>query len=65
MTALIAKRADIAYVIALASIIALRALVSLFASSRSGAIWSQVGTLMLMVAAALLEGIVRVRRTRK
>jgi len=65
VTALIAKRAEIAYVIALASIIALGALVSLFASPRSGAIWSQVGTLLLMVPAALLGGMVRVRRPRK
>jgi hypothetical protein len=64
VTALIAKRADTAYVVALASIIALGALVSLFASPASHAIWSQVGTLVLMVPAALLGGIIRVRRAR-
>ena len=65
LTALIGRVNDLRYVLLLAAIIAVGALVSLFARPGAGAIWSQVAALLLMAPAALVGGHLRLQQLRR
>ena len=65
LTALIANVKDLRYVLPLAAMIAIGALISLLARPGAGAIWSQVSALLLMSPAALVGGSLRVRQLRR
>jgi hypothetical protein len=65
LTALIGNVNDLRYVLLLAAIIAVGALVSLLARPGAGAIWSQVSALLFMAPAALVGGHLRLQQLRR
>jgi len=65
VSAAIARRKELTHALAVASIIAVIAIVSIILAPKEGVLWSELATLLLMAPAAGLGGYLRSRRTQR